>query len=121
MNSAVLADTRQGLKCCGNIYVAERLEQIAEETERGWEGRLNTANERNPAGYVFRAHRFAASRETVVPDAPLIGLGRTHAPSTVYRASAGGSTNQVACPAVATTRARTSPARWPCSDAVLGD
>jgi len=50
LNSAVLAD----LGAAGEMAeaVAKRLDAIAEDTERGWSGRLSTSNE-GPGGYVF--------------------------------------------------------------------
>ena len=69
MNAAVLADT--GKATAAATYVAERLDMIAEETERGWEGRLNTAND-GTGGYVFE-RTVRGVKETVVLDAALIG------------------------------------------------
>jgi len=69
MNAAVLADT--GKANAAATYVAERLDMIAEETERGWEGRLNTAND-GTGGYVFE-RTVRGVKETVVLDAALIG------------------------------------------------
>jgi DNA gyrase subunit B len=50
LNPAVLAD----LGAAGEMAerVAKRLDAIAEDTERGWTGRLSTSNE-GPGGYVF--------------------------------------------------------------------
>ncbi|MBL8577934.1 MAG: DNA topoisomerase (ATP-hydrolyzing) subunit B [Mesorhizobium sp.] len=50
LNSALLAD----LGAAGEMAqtVAKRLDAIAEDTERGWTGRLSTSNE-GPGGYVF--------------------------------------------------------------------
>ncbi|MGY6707292.1 MAG: DNA topoisomerase (ATP-hydrolyzing) subunit B [Rhizobiaceae bacterium] len=69
MNAAVLADTAKATKAAA--YVAERLDMIAEETERGWEGRLNTAND-GTGGYVFE-RTVRGVKEVVVLDAALIG------------------------------------------------
>ncbi|NMG40868.1 DNA topoisomerase (ATP-hydrolyzing) subunit B [Chelativorans sp. ZYF759] len=69
MNAAVLADTAKAMTAA--TYVAERLDTIADETERGWEGRLNTAND-GTGGYVFE-RTVRGVKETVVLDAALIG------------------------------------------------
>ena len=69
MNAAVLADPVKSAEAA--TYVAERLDMIAEETERGWEGRLNTAND-GTGGYVFE-RTVRGVKEVVVLDAALIG------------------------------------------------
>ncbi|MCO6391634.1 DNA topoisomerase (ATP-hydrolyzing) subunit B [Aliihoeflea aestuarii] len=51
--------------------VAERLDMISEETERGWEGRINPSNE-GAGGFVFE-RTVRGVREVVVLDAGLIG------------------------------------------------
>ena len=50
LNPAVLADL--GTATAMAETVAKRLDAIAEDTERGWTGRLSTSNE-GPGGYVF--------------------------------------------------------------------
>ena len=69
MSAAVLADPAQATEAAA--YVARRLDMISEETERGWEGRLNPAND-GTGGYVFE-RTVRGVREAVVLDASLIG------------------------------------------------
>jgi DNA gyrase subunit B len=69
LNAAVLADPARAVEAAA--AVAERLDEIAEETERGWEGRLNPAND-GTGGYVFE-RTVRGVRERVVLDAALIG------------------------------------------------
>jgi DNA gyrase subunit B len=52
-------------------YVARRLDAISEETERGWEGRINPAND-GVGGLIFE-RTVRGVREAVVLDAALIG------------------------------------------------
>lgn len=52
-------------------YVAKRLDMISEETERGWEGRVNPSNE-GAGGLVFE-RTVRGVKEAVVLDAALIG------------------------------------------------
>src|SRR3990170_2118124 len=51
LNPAVLADLGGATEMAERV--AKRLDAIAEDTERGWTGRLSTSNE-GPGGYVFR-------------------------------------------------------------------
>ena len=69
LNAAVLADP--GRAADAAAYVARRLDIISEETERGWQGRLNPAND-GTGGYVFE-RTVRSVRETVVLDAALVG------------------------------------------------
>ncbi len=69
LNAAVLADPTRAHEAAA--AVAERLDEIAEETERGWKGRLNPAND-GTGGYVFE-RIVRGVREHVVLDAALIG------------------------------------------------
>ncbi|MBN9038612.1 MAG: DNA topoisomerase (ATP-hydrolyzing) subunit B [Rhizobiales bacterium] len=69
LSAAVLADPARAGEAAA--YVARRLDIIAEETERGWTGRLNTAND-GTGGYVFE-RTVRGVREIVVLDAALIG------------------------------------------------
>jgi DNA gyrase subunit B len=69
LSAAVLADPARAGEAAS--YVARRLDIIAEETERGWEGRLNTAND-GTGGYVFE-RTVRGVKELVVLDAALIG------------------------------------------------
>jgi DNA gyrase subunit B len=69
MSAAVLADPGQAAEAAA--YVARRLDMISEETERGWEGRVNPAND-GTGGYVFE-RTVRGVKEAVVLDASLIG------------------------------------------------
>jgi DNA gyrase subunit B len=69
MSAAVLADPAQSQEAAS--YVARRLDMISEETERGWEGRLNPAND-GTGGYIFE-RTVRGVKETIVLDASLIG------------------------------------------------
>ncbi len=69
LNPAVLADT--GRATAAADTVAERLDAISEETERGWSGRLNPSND-GTGGYVFE-RTVRGVRELVTLDAALIG------------------------------------------------
>ena len=69
LSAAVLADPAQAADAAG--YVARRLDMISEETERGWEGRVNPAND-GTGGYVFE-RTVRGVKEVVTLDAALIG------------------------------------------------
>ena len=69
LSAAVLADPGRATDAAA--YVARRLDIISEETERGWQGRLNPAND-GTGGYVFE-RTVRSVREVVVLDAALIG------------------------------------------------
>ncbi|MBX3532399.1 MAG: DNA gyrase subunit B, partial [Rhizobiaceae bacterium] len=69
LNAAVLADT--GRAADAAYAVALRLDAIADETERGWSGRLNPSND-GTGGYVFE-RTVRGVREIVTLDAALIG------------------------------------------------
>jgi len=69
MSAAVLADPARAGDAAADV--ARRLDMVSEETERGWEGRLNTAND-GTGGYVF-SRTVRGVREVVVLDAALIG------------------------------------------------
>jgi DNA gyrase subunit B len=69
LNPAVLADPGRAAEAAA--YVARRLDMIAEETERGWEGRVNPSND-GTGGYIFE-RTVRGVKETVVLDAALIG------------------------------------------------
>ncbi|MBO6718023.1 MAG: DNA topoisomerase (ATP-hydrolyzing) subunit B [Rhizobiaceae bacterium] len=69
MSAAVLADPGQAQEAAA--YVARRLDMISEETERGWEGRLNPAND-GTGGYIFE-RTVRGVKEAVILDASLIG------------------------------------------------
>jgi DNA gyrase subunit B len=69
LSPAVLADPARATEAAS--YVARRLDIISEETERGWEGRLNPAND-GTGGYILE-RTVRGVREVVVLDAALIG------------------------------------------------
>ncbi|MEX0957224.1 MAG: DNA topoisomerase (ATP-hydrolyzing) subunit B [Rhizobiaceae bacterium] len=69
MSAAVLASPGQAAEAAQ--YIARRLDMISEETERGWEGRLNPAND-GTGGYVLE-RTVRGVKETMVLDASLIG------------------------------------------------
>ena len=52
--------------------VARRLDAIAEDTERGWQGRTATSNEEGPGGFVFE-RTVRGVRELAVLDMGLLG------------------------------------------------
>src|SRR5690606_29792043 len=52
-------------------YVAQRLDMIAEETERGWEGRVNPSNE--GIGGLVLERTVRGVKESVTLDAALLG------------------------------------------------
>ncbi|MFC6490617.1 DNA topoisomerase (ATP-hydrolyzing) subunit B [Nitratireductor sp. GCM10026969] len=69
LNAAVLADPVRASAAAD--HVANRLDMISEETERGWQGRLNTSND-GTGGYLFE-RTVRGVRDIVVLDAALIG------------------------------------------------
>jgi DNA gyrase subunit B len=69
LNAEVLSDAGRAAEAAA--YVAKRLDAISEETERGWEGRINPSNE-GAGGFVFE-RIVRGVREVVVLDAALIG------------------------------------------------
>ncbi|KFB08294.1 DNA topoisomerase (ATP-hydrolyzing) subunit B [Nitratireductor basaltis] len=69
LNAAVLADPARAGDAAA--HVAERLDMISEETERGWEGRINPSNE-GSGGYLFE-RTVRGVREAHVLDSALIG------------------------------------------------
>ncbi|MEQ9246616.1 MAG: DNA gyrase subunit B, partial [Nitratireductor sp.] len=68
LNAAVLADPGRAAEAVK--HVAERLDMIAEDTERGWEGRVNPSNE-GAGGYLFD-RTVRGVREVVVLDSALV-------------------------------------------------
>ncbi|GAB4363173.1 MAG: DNA topoisomerase (ATP-hydrolyzing) subunit B [Oricola sp.] len=70
MDAAVLADPARAEPMAE--AVARRLDMIAEETERGWTGRVNPANEPGAGGYVFE-RTVRGVKEAVTLDAALVG------------------------------------------------
>jgi DNA gyrase subunit B len=68
LNPEILSDT--GLASEAASYVARRLDMIAEETERGWSGRINPSNE-GTGGLVFE-RRVRGVKEAVTLDGALI-------------------------------------------------
>jgi DNA gyrase subunit B len=69
LNADVLSSPARAAEAAD--YVARRLDMIAEETERGWEGRVNPSNE-GAGGLVFE-RTVRGVREVVTLDAALIG------------------------------------------------
>ncbi|WEX09505.1 DNA topoisomerase (ATP-hydrolyzing) subunit B [Chelativorans sp. AA-79] len=69
LNAAVLADPGRAAEAA--TYVARRLDIISEETERGWEGRINPSND-GTGGYLFE-RTVRGVRDVVILDAALIG------------------------------------------------
>ena len=69
LNADVLSSPARAAEAAA--YVARRLDMIAEETERGWEGRVNPSNE-GAGGLVFE-RTVRGVREIVTLDAALIG------------------------------------------------
>ena len=69
LNAEVLSDPARAAAAAA--YVAERLDAISEETERGWQGRVNPSNE-GVGGLVFE-RTVRGVKEAVVLDAALIG------------------------------------------------
>ncbi|MFP1630436.1 DNA topoisomerase (ATP-hydrolyzing) subunit B [Zhengella sp. ZM62] len=73
LDSAILADPARAAEMAARI--AERLDLIAEETERGWEGRVSPANDPDASGsggYVLE-RTVRGVREAVHLDGALIG------------------------------------------------
>ncbi|WP_295813077.1 DNA topoisomerase (ATP-hydrolyzing) subunit B, partial [uncultured Nitratireductor sp.] len=68
LNAAVLADPGRAAEAAK--HVAERLDMIADDTERGWEGRVNPSNE-GAGGYLFE-RTVRGVREVVVLDSALV-------------------------------------------------
>ncbi|MEO3386841.1 DNA topoisomerase (ATP-hydrolyzing) subunit B [Mesorhizobium sp. CAU 1741] len=69
LNAAILTDPALAAEAAA--YVARRLDIISEETERGWEGRVNPSNE-GAGGLVFE-RTVRGVRELVTLDAGLLG------------------------------------------------
>ncbi len=69
LNAEVLTNPAQALEAAA--YVARRLDMISEETERGWEGRVNSSDEGNGGLVLERTVRGV--KETVTLDAGLLG------------------------------------------------
>ena len=69
LNSEVLSSPARAVEAAA--YVARRLDIISEETERGWEGRVNPSND-GAGGLVFE-RTVRGVKETVILDAGLIG------------------------------------------------
>jgi DNA gyrase subunit B len=69
LNSEVLSNPARAAEAAA--YVARRLDIISEETERGWEGRVNPSNE-GAGGLVFE-RTVRGVKEVVTLDAGLIG------------------------------------------------
>jgi len=69
LNAAILADP--GRADAAAAEVASRLDIISEETERGWQGRVNPSNE-GAGGYLFE-RTVRGVRDVVILDAALIG------------------------------------------------
>jgi len=69
LNPAVLTDAGRAIAAAADV--ARRLDLIAEETERGWEGRVNPSND-GTGGLVFE-RTVRGVREAVTLDAALIG------------------------------------------------
>ncbi len=68
LDPAALADPARASAAAAEV--ARRLDMIAEETERGWEGRVNPSNE-GPGGYVFE-RTVRGVKEAVTLDAALV-------------------------------------------------
>ncbi len=69
LNPAVLADTARAVAAANEV--ARRLDDVADETERGWTGRINPSND-GGGGLVFE-RMVRGVQETAVLDAALIG------------------------------------------------
>ena len=69
LNAAILTNPAQALEAAA--YVARRLDMISEETERGWEGRINPSND-GSGGLIFE-RTVRGVKEVVTLDAALIG------------------------------------------------
>ncbi len=68
LNAAVLADPGRAAEAAQKV--AERLDMISEDIERGWEGRVNPSNE-GAGGYLFE-RTVRGVREVVVLDSALV-------------------------------------------------
>ena len=69
LNPAMLENPGQAVEAAA--HVAQRLNLISEETERGWEGRLNPSND-GTGGLIFE-RTVRGVKETVTLDAGLLG------------------------------------------------
>jgi DNA gyrase subunit B len=69
LSAAVLADPARADQAASEV--ARRLDMISEETERGWQGRVNPSNE-GAGGYLFE-RTVRGVREVVILDSNLIG------------------------------------------------
>jgi DNA gyrase subunit B len=69
LNPAVLVDTARALAAVEEV--ARRLDDVAEETERGWTGRINPSNE-GGGGLIFE-RTVRGVKEVALLDAALIG------------------------------------------------
>ena len=69
LNPAVMADTARAVAAAEEV--ARRLDAVAEETERGWTGRINPANE-GGGGLIFE-RMVRGVKEAALLDAALIG------------------------------------------------
>jgi DNA gyrase subunit B len=68
MDPAVLADPGRANEAAAEV--ARRLDMIAEDTERGWEGRINPSNE-GSGGYVFE-RTVRGVKEAILLDSALV-------------------------------------------------
>ena len=69
LNAKILADPARAAETASNV--ARRLDIVSEETERGWQGRVNPSNE-GLGGYLFE-RTVRGVRDVVILDAALIG------------------------------------------------
>ncbi|WP_265516122.1 DNA topoisomerase (ATP-hydrolyzing) subunit B [Nitratireductor luteus] len=69
MNAAVLADPGRAQEAAE--HVAQRLDMISEETEQGWQGRINPSND-GTGGYLFE-RTVRGVKDALVLDAALVG------------------------------------------------
>jgi DNA gyrase subunit B len=69
LNPAILIDTARALAAAEEV--ARRLDDVAEETERGWTGRINPSNE-GGGGLIFE-RTVRGVKEVALLDAALIG------------------------------------------------
>ncbi|MGL4491175.1 MAG: DNA topoisomerase (ATP-hydrolyzing) subunit B [Rhizobiaceae bacterium] len=69
LNPAVISDTARAMAAAEEV--ARRLDDVAEETERGWTGRINPANE-GGGGLIFE-RTVRGVKEVALLDAALIG------------------------------------------------
>ncbi len=70
LSAAALADPGRAEATAAEV--SRRLDLIAEDTERGWTGRVNPSNDPSAGGYVFE-RTVRSVKETIVLDAGLIG------------------------------------------------